>query len=301
VERDTVLGGLLNKVRRNLEGDDVQAYLDDVRNKIEQEARITVHLGATVAATEGFVGNFKTSLTDGTAIEHGAVLLTSGGAEYVPTEYGYGTSPNVMTQRELESWLAAGDPKASDRFVMIQCVGSREEPANYCSRICCQDALKNSIAIKERQPRARVVVLYRDLRAYGLKEDYYRKARDLGVLFFLYVPERKPEIIADGSGFKVRVDGKVLGGEMEIDADYLILSTGLRPREDAQQLSQTYKVTRNGDGYFMEAHVKLRPVDFPSEGLFLAAWPMPRRTSRRPSASRWPPPGGPGRCCPATT
>jgi len=126
---------------------------------------------------------------------------------------------------------------------MIQCVGSRTPDNPNCSRICCQDALKNSIAIKERQPRARVVVLYRDLRAYGLKEDYYRKARDLGVLFFLYVPERKPEIIADGSGFKVRVDGKVLGGEMEIDADYLILSTGLRPREDAQQLSQTYKVT----------------------------------------------------------
>ena len=270
VERQNTLGGLLNQVRRNLEGDDVQAYLHDVGNKIAQNERITVHLGVSVDSTEGFVGNFNTRLTDGSAFSHGAIVLASGGIEYVPTEYGYGSSPGVMTQRELESWLAAGEPKASDRFVMIQCVGSREEPANYCSRICCQDALKNSIAIKERQPEAQVVVLYRDLRAYGLKEDYYRKARDLGVLFFLYVPERKPEVIADGTGFKVRIDGKVLGGEMEIDADYLILSTGLRPQEDAQQLSQTYKLTRNGDGYFMEAHVKLRPVDFPSEGLFLA-------------------------------
>jgi heterodisulfide reductase subunit A2 len=175
-----------------------------------------------------------------------------------------------MTQRELESWLAANAPKGSDRFVMIQCVGSREEPANYCSRICCQDALKNSIAIKERQPDAQVVVLYRDLRSYGLKEDYYKRARDLGVLFFLYVPERKPEVIPDGNGFKVRIDGKILGGEMEIEADYLILSNGLRPQEDAQDLAQTYKLTRNSDGYFMEAHVKLRPVDFASEGLFLA-------------------------------
>ena len=270
VEREAALGGLLNKVRHNLEGDDVQAFLADVKKRIEQDERITVHLGTTVANTEGFVGNFKTTLADAATFDHGAVVVTSGGAEYVPVEYGYGSSAQIMTQRELESWLAANAPKDSDRFVMIQCVGSREEPANYCSRICCQDALKNSIAIKERQPDAQVVVLYRDLRSYGLKEDYYKRARDLGVLFFLYVPERKPEVVPDGSGFKVRIDGKILGGEMEIEADYLILSTGLRPQEDAQNLAQTYKLTRNSDGYFMEAHVKLRPVDFASEGLFLA-------------------------------
>ena len=270
VERNSVLGGLLSKVRRNLEGDDVQAYLEQVRGRIERNERITVHLETTVEHTEGFVGNFKTTLKDGAAFDHGAIVLASGGAEYVPIEYGYGSSANIMTQRELESWLAASEPKAGETFVMIQCVGSREEPANYCSRICCQDALKNSIAIKERQPEAQVVVLYRDLRAYGLKEDYYKRARDLGVLFLLYVPEQKPEVTPDGNGFKVRLDGKILGGEMEIDADYLILSTGLRPQEDALQLSQAYKVTRNADGYFMEAHVKLRPVDFPSEGLFLA-------------------------------
>ncbi len=270
VERADSLGGLLKNVRCTLDGDDVQAFLEETRTRVERSDKITVHLGTTIEKTEGFVGNFQTMLTDATSFEHGAVLLASGGTEYVPEQYGYGQSGNIMTQRELESWLAGHEPSARDRFVMIQCVGSREEPANYCSRICCQDALKNSIAIKERMPDAQVVVLYRDLRAYGLKEEYYKKSRDLGVLFFLFTPDRKPEIIPEGDGFKVRFDGKILGREMEVEADYLILSTGLRPQDDAQKLSQTYKLTRNSDGYFMEAHVKLRPVDFASEGMFLA-------------------------------
>lgn len=270
VEREDHLGGLLGKVRHTVDGDDVQAFLAKTKARVEQEEKITVHLGVSVENTDGFVGNFETVLTDGTRFPHGAILVASGGVEYVPTEYGYGQSGGIMTQREMESWLAANTPKSSDRFVMIQCVGSREEPANYCSRICCQDALKNSIVIKERNPEAQVAVLYRDLRAYGLKEDYYKRARDLGVLFFLYTPDRKPEVITEGQGLRVRFDGKVLGKEMEIEADYVVLSTGLRPQEDAQKLAQTYKLTRNVDGYFMEAHVKLRPVDFASEGLFLA-------------------------------
>ena len=153
---------------------------------------------------------------------------------------------------------------------MIQCVGSREEPNNYCSRICCQDALKNSIAIKEKAPDAQVVVIYRDMRAYGLKEEYYRRARDLGVLFFLYTPDAKPTIEVGGDKVKVTVDGKVLGKEMAIDADYLVLSTGLRPQPDGDEFAKKFKLTCNIDGFLLEAHVKLRPVDFPTEGYFLA-------------------------------
>ncbi len=270
VEREAELGGLLRRVRRNLEGDDVQAYLAGAIAQVGEHPAITVHLGTTIDVTDGFVGNFKTTLSSGTVIEHGAVLVTTGGVEYQPVEYGYNDSDKVITQRQLEDQLAERDSAAGECYVMIQCVGSREEPANYCSRICCQDALKNSIAIKQRQPQATVAVLYRDMRAYGLKEDYYRQARDLGVLFFLYTPDHKPTVQTEGERCRVSFPDKVLGKEMTIDADYVVLSTGLRPRPDAPEMAKKYKLTCNIDDFFMEAHVKLRPVDFPSEGFFLA-------------------------------
>jgi len=270
VEREGQLGGLLRSVRRNLEGDDVQNYLQEVISKVEADTSITLHLGTTVDNTDGFVGNFKTTLSGGGTIDHGAILIATGGTEYVPTEYGFGTSDRIITQRDLEGMLAERDPSAGQTYVMIQCVGSREEPANYCSRICCQDALKNSIAIKERSPESQVVIIYRDMRAYGLKEDYYKKARDLGVLFFLYTPDEKPDVNVSENGCRVSLPGKVLGKEMIIDADYVVLSTGLRPQPDVNEFAKKYKLTCNVDDFFLEAHVKLRPVDFPSEGFFLA-------------------------------
>ncbi len=270
VEKEAKLGGLLNKVRYNLEGDDVQAFLKEEIEKVEKHPLVTVHLETTVDKTDGFVGNFETKLSNGKSLEHGAVLIASGGIEYVPTEYEYDNSESIITHRQLEDLLAERDLGADETVVMIQCVGSREEPNNYCSRICCQDALKNSIAIKEKSPETQVVILYRDLRAYGLKEDYYKKARDLGVLFFLFTPEEKPKVIPEGEKVKVQFDGKVFGKEMEIIADYVVLSTGLRPHPDTETVAKAYKLTCNIDGFFLEAHVKLRPVDFPSEGFFLA-------------------------------
>ncbi len=270
VEKEAQLGGLLRNIRYNLEGDDVQAFLDQEIEKVEKNPLITLHLETSAANTNGFVGNFETTLENGTSLEHGAILIASGGAEYVPTEYEYESSDRIITQRKLEDLLEEEEVKGDDCVVMIQCVGSREEPNNYCSRVCCQDALKNSIALKEKSPETQVVVLYRDLRAYGLKEDYYKKARDLGVLFFLFTPEEKPQVVANGKTVTVTFDGKILGKEMEVEANYVVLSTGLRPHPDTEKISKAYKLTCNVDGFFMEAHVKLRPVDFPSEGYFLA-------------------------------
>ncbi len=270
VERNEALGGLLTKVRRNLEGDDVQAFLADTIKKVTDTPAITVHLSTTVDKIDGFVGNFVTTLTNKEVINHGALLIATGGVEYSPEEYGYKDSEKIITQRELENLLAEEGPKNQKTYVMIQCVGSREEPNNYCSRICCQDALKNSIAIKEKAPDAQVVVIYRDMRSYGLKEEYYSKARDLGVLFFLYTPDDKPRVEPMGDKVRVTLAGKVLGREMAIDADHVILSTGLRPQPDGNEVSKKFKVTCSVDGFLMEAHVKLRPVDFPSEGFFLA-------------------------------
>ncbi|MEJ2033549.1 MAG: 4Fe-4S dicluster domain-containing protein, partial [Deltaproteobacteria bacterium] len=160
--------------------------------------------------------------------------------------------------------------KARDRFVMIQCVGSREQPFNYCSRICCQDAVKNAIAIKERSRATQVVILYRDMRTYGLREEYYHRARDLGVLFVRYEPDEKPMVHRNEEGLSVTVRDQLLDRELVIGADYVVLSTGLRPHDANGELGKLYKLTRNEDGYFLEAHVKLRPVDFPSEGIFVA-------------------------------
>ncbi len=270
VERFDSLGGLLKNVRYNLEGEAVQPFLADVIERVENSPAITVHKGATVDKIDGFVGNFETTLSNQKNVGHGALLIASGGTEYSPTEYEYEQSDKVITQRELEAQLAEKDPEDQQTYVMIQCVGSREDPNNYCSRICCQDALKNSIAIKEKAPEAQVVVIYRDMRSYGLKEDYYRRARDLGVLFFLYTPDEKPQVEVGDDKVRVTLAGKVLGKEMAIDADYVVLSTGLRPQPDGDEFAKTLKLTCNIDGFLLEAHVKLRPVDFPSEGFFLA-------------------------------
>lgn len=270
VEKEEQLGGLLRNVRYNLEGDDIQKHLQETIDKVNNNELISVHTGTTVVETDGFVGNFHTKLDNDQVIEHGAILIASGGIEYTPHEYSYGESDRIITQREFEDKLAEKMVSADETIVMIQCVGSREEPTNYCSRVCCQDALKNAIRIKEQSPNTQVAILYRDMRAYGLKEKYYKKARDLGVLFFLFTPDNKPEVMPEGDKVKVSFDGKVLGKEMQIDADYVVLSTGLRPHPDTEKIAKTYKLTCNLDGFFLEAHVKLRPVDFPSEGYFLA-------------------------------
>ena len=270
IERETLLGGLLKNVYRTLEGDDVQQFLKTRIGEVVAHPRINIYTGVEVKKTEGFVGNFSTTLTDGTAIEHGAVILATGGVEYEPTEYLYGQNDRVVTQRQIEKRLAEGViPGNGEKFVMIQCVGSREEPNQYCSRVCCQDAAKNAIAIKERNPKAQVVIIYRDMRNYGLREDYYTRARELGVLFVHYEVDRKPAVEAAGSKVKVRTWDYMLNKEIVIDADWLVLSTGLRPHPTTDKVGEMYKVTRNPDGYYLEAHVKLRPVDFPSEGLFV--------------------------------
>lgn len=271
VEKETELGGLLKNVHRTLEGNEVQEFLKSKISEVLVHPRINIYTGVEVKKTDGFVGNYKTTLTDGTVIDHGAVVLTTGGVEYEPTEYLYKQNDRVMTQRELEKRLASGEtPQSRERFVMIQCVGSREEPYQYCSRICCQDAIKNAIAIKERTPDAQVFILYRDMRTYGLREDYYKKAREMGVIFVRYEVDKKPRVEASGDKIRVSTWDYMLNKEIVINADQLVLSTGLRPHPTTEHVGEIYKVTRNPDGYFLEAHVKLRPVDFPSEGLFVA-------------------------------
>ena len=270
VEKEDEPGGLARNLYRTLEGNDVQEFLKSTIAKVLSNERITFHTGTEVTKTAGFVGNFKTTLSDEAVIDHGAIILSTGGVEYDPTEYLSSESDKVITQRELEKRLASDEKfNPGSRFVMIQCVGSREEPNQYCSRICCQDAVKNAIAIKEQNPDSQVIILYRDIRTYGLREAYYQKARDMGVMFIRYDVDNKPSISEEGGGIKVAAWDYMLNKELVIHADLLVLSTGLRPHPTAENVGKMYKVTRNQDGYFLEAHVKLRPVDFPTEGIFV--------------------------------
>jgi len=271
VEKETDLGGLARNVYRTLDGSDVQEFLKERIAAVRAHPRITVYTGAEVKKTEGFVGNFETTLTDSSTVKHGAIVLATGGVEYQPVEYLFGQSSNVITQRDMERKLFGENlaPKSGERYVMVQCVGSREGNAQYCSRVCCQDAIKNAIAIKERNPAAEVAILYRDIRTYGLREDYYKRARDLGVFFVRYEVDRKPSVEQSGNKVRVTAWDYMLNRELQLDADWLVLSAGLRPHPTTDAVGAMYKVTRNPDGYYLEAHVKLRPVDFPSEGLFV--------------------------------
>ncbi len=270
VERSGALGGLARNLRRTLDGQDVRAWLSGLIKKVESNPLITLHLNCRVTKTDGAVGGFTATLSTGETVTHGALVIATGGAEYTPAEYLFGENEGVITQRTLEARIEDGAVPKGSRVVMIQCVGSREDPFNYCSRVCCRDAVKNAVALKEKDPGASVFILYRDMRTYGLTEDYYRKARELGVVFARFEPERKPLVAATEKGLLAKVHDPLSNRGLVIPADIVALSAGLRPDPEGEAVGKLYKLTRNADGFFLEAHVKLRPVDFPGEGVYLA-------------------------------
>ncbi len=270
VEQEHMLGGMLNSVHRVLGYDDVQGFLQERIDRTHRHENIQVHTNARIDNTEGFVGNFKTRLSTGQVIEHGSIIIATGGRDYQPEEYGYGKSDRIITQRELGERIEKQPPHPGEHYVMIQCVGSREKQHNYCSRICCQEAVKNAITLKEACPECAVTVFYRDIRTYGLKEDYYTKARNLGVMFIRYTPEMPPEVEIAQDRILVQGLDHILNKTVITRADYLVLSTGIRPHSSSSEIAEKLKLTRNEDGFFLESHVKLAPVDFPTEGIFLA-------------------------------
>jgi heterodisulfide reductase subunit A len=275
VEQDGELGGHAKHVRYLWNGERPGDFVHELVERTTRHAKITTHLHAKVSAIEGFVGNFRTKLADGTGgadggpvIEHGAVIVATGADVYRTSEYLSGQNDRVMTQVEFEQRLAAGEVTA-DTVVMIQCVGSRDAERPYCSRLCCSHAIRNALKLKEARPRAEVFVLYRDVRTYGFAEEHYRQARELGVRFIRYEPEAKPAVSATDSGLRVEVREPIIERRIAIDCDLLVLSTAVVPRADGQELAQMLKVPLNQDRFFLEAHLKLRPVDFASDGVFL--------------------------------
>ncbi|MBW1694081.1 MAG: FAD-dependent oxidoreductase [Deltaproteobacteria bacterium] len=282
VEKSEFLGGnavLLNKTHQN---EDIGSFLKELIDDVESNDRITVHVNTNIASVEGFVGNFKTELRNASSaqiVEHGVAVLATGAKEYKPNEYLYGEHEAVITHQEMDELFRNNDPKIkqAESVVFIQCVGSRDDQHPYCSKVCCSHSVKGALDFKKNNPDVNVYVLYRDMRTYGQKEDLYQEARAAGVLFFTYSLDEKPVVSADGSQVNVEFADRILGRKIAVRADLLCLAAAIVSHKD-QALAQFFKVPLDIDGWFLEAHQKLRPVDFANDGVFLcgmAHYPKP--------------------------
>jgi heterodisulfide reductase subunit A len=271
VEREKELGGNLRKICSTVTGDDPQAKLKELVAAIKKETNVEVLLGAEVEYMGGYVGNFETQIKGSErTIETGAIIIATGATEMKPDGlYLYGKNKRVLTQLEFEGELD-DTGKAPSSVVMIQCVGSRDEERPWCSRVCCTNAVKNAIRVKEMSPDTPVYILYRDLRTYGFREDYYREASELGVTFVRFDEDKPPKVKATSKGIAVKVEDMTMGKSIELSADRLILSSAILPQDDNELFGQFLKVPISKDGFYLEAHMKLRPVDFATEGVYLA-------------------------------
>jgi heterodisulfide reductase subunit A len=270
VEKEKELGGNIRKLHYLASGDDPVEYLQRLVKEVTDDPKITVHTGTTVKDIEGYVGNFKTTLSTGKEIEHGAVILAIGAEEYKPEgEYLYGKNANVLTLLEFKEKLKKGGMDGKT-YAFIQCVGSREEGHPNCSRVCCTGTMAAASKIKEKDPDAKVYVLYRDIRTYGFREKYYKEAAEKGVTFIRFEDGAKPAVEENGGKLQVKVTDEDTGKDVVLRPDYLVLATGTRPQASAEEIAPMLKVPMTKEGFFLEAHMKLRPVDFATEGVYLA-------------------------------
>jgi heterodisulfide reductase subunit A len=273
VEKEAELGGHMRTIHYLLgEKTDPKKKLSALIKAVNENRRIHVYTEAEVVDVYGFVGNFKSKIKQSTGrlkeLEHGVVIVATGAVEYTPTEYLYGKDPRIVTQHELEENIANGQFNAKT-VVMIQCVGARNEERPNCARICCGQAIKNALKIKEMNPTAEVYVLYKDMRAYGFKEDFYREAAMKGILFINYDDERKPRTAIENGRLRVSFWEPVIKEEVEIEPDIVVLSAATVPNPGNKRVAEMLKVPLTKDGSFLEAHMKLRPVDFATDGVFL--------------------------------
>jgi heterodisulfide reductase subunit A len=275
LEKTGELGGNALHLDHTLKGEDVQPFVQRLVDEVRSSDRIVTHFNASIEDVAGFIGHFKTKVqinsSEPIEIDHGVTVIATGASEWKPDLYGYGTDPRIRTHLEISQAMRATDPAVwkARSTVFIQCVGSRCEERPWCSKVCCNHTVKDAIALKEANPEARIHVLYRDMRTYGLSETYYEYARRLGVIFVRYAHE-DPPVVEVGEKVRVRVKDLVLGGTMNLEADSLVLAAAIIPNEENSALAKLYKLSTNEDGYFLEAHMKLRPVDFATEGVYLA-------------------------------
>jgi len=274
IERSDALGGQALHLYQTWKGEDIQAHVRDLIADVEKNPLIHVYLSAELGQVEGFVGNFKSQIEtkpgETTSVAHGVAIIATGAEEYHPTEYLYGQDPRVITHLELDQRFLSNNPglKEMQTAVFIQCVGSREPERPYCSRVCCTHSMESAIHLKKLNPEMQVIILYRDIRTYGEREYVYRAARMAGVKFIRFSLDQKPQVSAGKDGLFVVVNDTILGRPIRIQSDLLTLSTAIIPYRD-QKLAQFFKVPMNEDGFFVEAHAKLGPSEFATDGVFL--------------------------------
>jgi heterodisulfide reductase subunit A len=275
IERNKELGGNLRNMYCTLSGDDPRSYLKDVVIRVMAHDRITVYTGAEIQSVNGFVGNFRTIVRTGDSgdtveLEHGSIILATGAKPHIPDEYLFGKHRQIVLQSALESLLASGTytPKDDETIVMIQCVGSRNRERQYCSSICCGFAVKNALTIKKMNPRTNVYILYRDMMMYGFLEEYYTRARENGIIFIRYNRRNRPDVAASGSRLAVTVQDAILRENITIAADLLALSTAIIPDRD-ETFEKILSVPRSSDGFYLESHVQLKPVDSYIDGIYI--------------------------------
>ena len=275
VEESDQLGGFAKNLTKTLEGHSPARLLRYTEERVRRHPHITLHMKSSLASHDGQAGAFEGTIHgegEDRTIEYGTVVVATGGRPYEPNEYLYGTDDRILTQVELSKRLHKRPNWANGitRVIMIQCVGSRNEEFGYCSRVCCSAAVRNSILLKELHPDMQVVVLYRDMRTFGFKELYYLKARKMGVLFFRYIPEEEPVVFDENGILTVNFSDRSSRQDFAVEPDLVVLSTGMRPSDGARKIAGLLKLPRGPERFFLEAHVKLRPVEFVSPGIFLA-------------------------------
>jgi heterodisulfide reductase subunit A len=282
IEKDAQLGGQARNIFRTASGDSVPEKLANLIREIEKNKKIHVHVETEIKQVEGFVGNFETTLAvNGSEdiLEHGVAVMATGASPYQPDEYLYGKDQRIFNSLELDRKFIENDAvlKNLNTAVFIQCVGSREPQRPYCSRVCCTHSVDNALELKQLNPEMNVFVLYRDLRTYGEREVLYKKAREAGVIFIRFSLENKPEVVSEGDNLFVRVIDHVIGRPVEIETDLISLATAIQPN-NAEKLATFFKIPLNEDGFFVERHAKLGPVEFATDGVFLcgmAHYPKP--------------------------
>ena len=273
VEKSNTLGGQALNLYETWQGEDVQKNLTALINDIESDQNINVVKNAEIRQVTGFVGNFQTTIEAAgkeQKIDHGVAIIATGAGEFKPDQYLYGEDPRVLTGLELDRKFIDNDPSLNEinSAVFIQCVGSRIKERPYCSKVCCTQSVKNALKLKELRPEMDVFILYRDMRTYGLREGLYREARDKGVIFIRYDFDKELTVSKDHNDLHVRCTSYVLQREVEIKPDMLILATAIVPPQE-NSIAQLFKVPLNDDGFFVEAHVKLQPIDFSTKGVFV--------------------------------
>ncbi len=269
IEKSAVLGGAARNITRTWKGLDVQKFLSHIVDRVEKHSNIEMLTGAEITGVSGFVGNFKTRVSTGQTektVEHGVTIIATGGKAADTDEYLYGKNPRVTRWHDLEH--DHEKIKSAESIVFIQCVGSRDENRPYCSKICCTASVSQAIAIKEINPDINVFILYRDIRTYGEREALYKNAREKGVIFIRYTLDKKPTVTEAEDGLEVSVFDPILQMKLRIKADYVNLATAIEP-VDSHRIAELYKIPLNDENFFMEAHAKLRPVEFASDGIFL--------------------------------